>query len=584
MGIAVYTLVSVFLWPRTNAGAIKKTSTALVATQAELFRVAADVMVGRDAKERPQELYTQEVQQLAAFRQALQAEGSESYEVHELQHLWRRLDGLSMALMETLDRWQRGFAELVTIDVNAVLPDLKAFCAELDGRFEEIQRVLGGSPPKRQPGEVSLAVDRTAAGRLSVVDRAALAVMKKELDNLEVLTAAMLDCARDLAGEPKRTKATEPRPFPGTTSRGLRLPVPDRGYLEGALFAAVTTAAGFLVWIFFDPPGHSGWYQLGGTVGMAIAGLPQVKVTGLIKPFAVALALGLATYVFIMPQLSSFLGLGLLLFLAMFIVRYFFSGLAVAAGQIAILNMIAVQNHQAYSFAAMANAYLFTLAALVFVYALSYMRRSPRPEKAVVHLLGRFFRNAEFLISRVELEQGHESSFLERWKTDFHRHELQTLPAKIGAWSKAINPKLFPNNTPEQVQALVASLQALVYRIEGLLDANSASQAESLARVMGEDVRVSRAGIESTFRAWSASPEAEPAAGLQERLATWLSGLEKRIGEALEQTDTGELSEQDWESFYRLLGGLRGVSEAAVAYAAVAGTIDWAQWREEVFS
>jgi hypothetical protein len=28
---------------------------------------------------------------------------------------------------------------------------------------------------------------------------------------------------------------------------------------------------------------------------------------------------------------------------------------------------------------------------------------------------------------------------------------------------------------------------------------------------------------------------------------------------------------------------MRGVSAAAVAYAAVAGTIDWEEWREEVF-
>jgi hypothetical protein len=33
-----------------------------------------------------------------------------------------------------------------------------------------------------------------------------------------------------------------------------------------------------------------------------------------------------------------------------------------------------------------------------------------------------------------------------------------------------------------------------------------------------------------------------------------------------------------------LLGGLRGVSEASVAYAGIAGKIDWLQWREEKFS
>jgi hypothetical protein len=101
---------------------------------------------------------------------------------------------------------------------------------------------------------------------------------------------------------------------------------------------------------------------------------------------------------------------------------------------------------------------------------------------------------------------------------------------------------------------------------------------------MGEDFRVWRTGLEGAFGAWSSSHETEPAADLQERLATWLTGLETRIGEALEQTDTETPGDQARENFYRLLGGFRGVSEAAIAYATAAASIDWAQWREEVFS
>jgi hypothetical protein len=182
------------------------------------------------------------------------------------------------------------------------------------------------------------------------------------------------------------------------------------------------------------------------------------------------------------------------------------------------------------------------------------------------------------------LEPGHEPSALERYKNDFYRYELQTLPTKIGAWGKAINRKHFPTNKPEQVQALVTSLQTLVYRIEELVDAGDTPQTESLARAMGEDFRAWRAGIESTFGQWSSNPESDSAAALQERLKSWLSGLEERIGDALQQTDTDALGDQDGERAFRLLGGFRGVSEAAVAYAGVAATIDWEEWQEEVFS
>jgi uncharacterized membrane protein YccC len=311
--------------------------------------------------------------------------------------------------------------------------------------------------------------------------------------------------------------------------------------------------------------------------------MQQLRANMLIKPFAVALALGLAVYVLIMPQLSGFLELGLLLFLSMFVVCYFFSGIGRLAGMIAVLTMIAVQNQQTYNFAAMANSYLYTLLGLAFVFAMSYMVRSPRPEKAVLHLVGRFFRSTELLMSRSALEPGRTPTFMERWKTAFHRHEMKTLPTKLGAWCRAIDHKKFPNTTPEQVQALLTSLQGLVYRIEELLDAGGAPQAESLVREMRDDARVWRAGIEKTFRHFSENAESESASDLQARLASLITSLEKRIDETVAQSGEKELSDEDGENFYRLLGGYRGVSEAAVAYAGVAGRIDWGQWREEMF-
>jgi hypothetical protein len=199
-------------------------------------------------------------------------------------------------------------------------------------------------------------------------------------------------------------------------------------------------------------------------------------------------------------------------------------------------------------------------------------------------MLRRFFRSAEHLIGGMTLEDGGGRTWSQRWTVEFYRHELRTLPGKIGAWGKAINHKDFPNIVPAEVQALVTSLQTLVYRIEELLEAGDAPAAEPLVRALGEDLQAWRSGVEATFGRWSVRGEAEPAAALRERLTTWRAGLEKRIGEALQQTGAETVSGRDAESFFRLLGGVRGVSEAAVAYAAVAGTIDLPHWREEVFS
>lgn len=583
MGVVVYTLVTVFLWPRTNLGAIKKTGGMLAATQAARVQAGREIMTDGTTAANLSELHGHEVQQLARFTQVLQAEGSESYEVHEMRHAWNRFHGLSAAVMETIDRWQTGIADLTGIDANAALPDLTAYFDELGARFAEIQGLLGGNSPAHEPATISLTVDHKALEGVLNLDRAALAVTRQELIVLERLTRSLLGCVRDLMCASARVAATEPEPSPRPRPRGFLLPVVDPDHLRGAAFVSLSVAAGFLIWIYINPPGHTGWFQFVGSVAMAVAATQQLKATVLAKSIGLASVIGLLSYVFIMPRLSTFVGLGALLFMAAFVVCYFYTGLARLAGLIAIVNEISVSNPQSYNFAAMANGLFFTVAALLFVFGMSYMLRSPRPEKAVLHLVQRFFRSAAFLVTRLETDPRRAPSVTQRWRAAFHWQELQTLPAKITAWSHAIDRTKFPANTPEQVQGLVTSLQTLVCRLHALHDAGDQGQAASLIQELGEEIQAWRTGIEETFMTWSQHPDADAAVDLQGRLAKWLDALEARIEAVLAQTDTTGLSPEEGQHFFRLLGGIRGVTAAAVGCAGSAGTIDWKQWREEMF-
>ena len=145
--------------------------------------------------------------------------------------------------------------------------------------------------------------------------------------------------------------------------------VPDLDHLRSSIFASFALFSGFLMWIYFNPPGHSGWYYMAGPFAMAVAGTQQMKASILARPIGLASLLCLCAYVFIMPQLSTFVGLGLLIFVAMFVVCYFFTGIARLCGMIGIINNIAVQNNQTYDFAAMANSLIFTLLSFAFAFA-----------------------------------------------------------------------------------------------------------------------------------------------------------------------------------------------------------------------
>lgn len=587
MGIVVYTLVSVFLWPQTNAGAIRKVSRGLMVTQSAICRADREVMTGMvdvtATRERRDDLHRQELEQLAQLAQALVAEGSENYEVREVRPQLNRFLGLSTALRESLDRWRTSIPELARIDIDKVLPGVAAFFDELDGRFDAIQKLLQDSPAQFKPGPVSLNIDQTAFGRLSHFEQAALMVTRTELETLGSVTVALFDCALDLAGQAEDKSTPQPLPVSRALRPGIKLPVLDLDRLRSAAYAAMVTGAGFCVWIYLDPPGHSGWLFLSGTLALNVIVMLQMPVTRFVKPLALAGVLSICVYVFIMPHLSTYYELGLLLFICMFTVRYFFTGLAQLMGNIAIINMLLIQNQQTYNFAALVNSLIFMVMVFLFLHLLSHMMGTPRPEKKVLFLVRRFFRSAEFLMSSVVREPGSKPSALTQWKIAFHLYEMKSLPDKIRVWSKAIDQNKFSSNEPDQVQRLVTTLQGLMYRIEYLLEARDARQAESLAREMTQSVHAWRESIESIFVKWSDNPGSAPAVDLELRLAAGLSVLEQRIDATIEQVDRQAISEEEGENFYRLLGAYRGVSEAAVAYAGIAGTIDWVDWNEEKF-
>ena len=463
-----------------------------------------------------------------------------------------------------------------------MLPGLPAYFAALDANFSALTDVLAGRSTEAPAPPARLEVDPAALQQLSAFDRAAVEVARAEMERIGELTAALVACARELAGDAVSREAARAVPVTGHAHRSTWLPVPDWDHVRSATFVAATTGVGFLIWILFDPPGHSAWFQVSGTIALLVAGAPHARASKFIAPVAVTSAICLAIYVLVMPQLSSFLGLGTLLFLCMFLVHYFFTGMARLFCNMAILNMLQIQNEQVYSFYAMVNVFLFLVMAFTFLFVMSYMLGSPRPEKTMLRMLDRFFRSAEFLMSRTGADAS-RVSLIDRWRIAFHQRRLQSMPAKLAAWGTAIDRTQCPDTTPEHIQALVVSLQALVHRLEQLMDAGGSGRDAALVRDLRDELATWHAGLEVIFGKWARHPEAEPVAALEQRLERQLAQLETRLAEVVNQGGR-DLSADAGEQFFRLLGGYRGVSEAALAYAGVAQSINWSQWREEWFS
>jgi uncharacterized membrane protein YccC len=580
MGILVYALVSVFLWPVRAQDMLDEATRKLFTTQATIYRAYRALLSGKGTAEDSRPLRMQEVQLLNQHAQALSAAETDSYEVWEVRHQWRRFHQQSSALMVALDQWRESFAEVQSLDLNKILPNLKAMCIELDMRFEAIERMLSGKPAAHTPQTVTLKIDLAATSALAHFPKAAVTVIIKQLNGLEVLSRSLFYSVRDIKGygrPPSSPVAREAR-------AGILRIDPDR--LQAALKTIATLWAAFLVWFYIDPPGHSTFVEFATIIAMGSAMVGLSPVT-MFTPFIVLTLAAGVLYIFVMPHLSGFTQLSVMLFSAVFAVYYLFwqprQGLSKSIGAAMLLNVIGVQNQQTYNFAGFANTVAMIAVASGIAILIWYVPPSPRPEKVFLRLLARFYRQSEFLISHMALDWKHKAGLVESWKLMFYKTDLLELPQKLRALGGQIDQRLFPGATPEQVQMLVNSLQALALRLKDLADMRKHPQATSLVQELMDDVRAWRMAIQELFQKWSDDPASEPADDLQNRLSAKLNEMENRIDWTLGQADQRELSEADYQNFYRLVGSYRGLSESIVEHAKIAGGFDWKELGEERF-
>ena len=582
MGILVYSLITLFLWPRSSRSDLDAASRKLAATQRQLYHSFLGRMVGQCMAEQSGPLRMQQVRLLTEVGQALSAAELDTYEVWELRRQWRTFLQLSKNLAETLARWRESFPEIQQLDLSKVLPNLETFSAELDDRFAQIDGMLNDKAPSSIPKLISLVVDRLGLSGLTHFQRAALAVTKSQLERIEAISRSLFDCIQDIKGYARENAKS---PVEKKAPRGFTFD-PDR--FKAALTVMAAQWVAFLIWIYIDPPGHALYVFLTSIIVLYCVMLrlhPMMPVPGLALGIVVA---GIA-YIFIMPNLSGYLELGLMLFGVTFGIFYLFSEprhrLTRTLALVVFLVLISIANEQRYDFAQYANTVVAVPLCYVVAFAIMSVTILPRPEKAFLGLLRRFFRQAAFLMSRLALDRDEQNDLVTRWQMALYHNDLLELPARLAACGQQIDYRVFPGTTAEQVQALAASLQALAYRIKELVDAREAIQADFLVEALIDDVRSWRLLGQKQFRLWAEDPvlALEEGVDIQDRLSARIAKLEARIEKTLGAAGEGKISEREIENFYSYLGAFRGLSESGIEYARLAEKINWEPWQEARF-
>ena len=286
--------------------------------------------------------------------------------------------------------------------------------------------MLERKPPGTPSQDIQLSLSDSGLHPLNHFQQAAMEVVRIDLEHLDNQTRELVACVRDITGHATEKPASTDEPgAPEATEKWDLSPLdPDRVRAVVMVVASMWSAT--LVWIYIDPPGPVSWFQFVPSLALVAVQAPHVKIITM-KLFALAYMAGLLVYVFVLPMLSVFWQLGTVLFTFSFVTAYFFSGMARVALFLAMFNMFGIQNTQTYNFAAMANTILFIMLALALVSAMTYITRTPRPEKAFLSLLGRFFHSSAFLVSRLAVPY-QPKSLMDRMKTPIIARSCNRFP------------------------------------------------------------------------------------------------------------------------------------------------------------
>src|SRR5262249_3226457 len=152
-------------------------------------------------------------------------------------------------------------------------------------------------------------------------------------------------------------------------------------------------------------------------------------------------ALGSAINVLVMPHLTSFASLAVVIFAAVFLICYLFSRPTQIIGRMAALGLLIMQmgivNEQTYNFLGIAN---FAVASLLIFSAVAVATHFPvsfRAEHVFLHLLGRFFRTCAYLTSTLEWGPDNPPTRWQRLRCAFYLHDLARVPGKLAIWGSA---------------------------------------------------------------------------------------------------------------------------------------------------
>jgi uncharacterized membrane protein YccC len=576
LGILVYSLVAVFLWPSSSRGRFEPVRRELAQNQLAHCRAVLAGLRGEAEAPDLAKAHRQELQAQSLFDQVLDAAETESAEIRDARGRWRGYRTESATLSGALTMLGQSLPEAQKLDLQRLFPGLPALEDAVTARLAAPSNGKQG-PPQVQPADLS--PDREALRKLPHLQRAVAVVIRDQLRELDRTGEALAALSAEGAEADTDTRVARP-PIPASAS------LLDVETLVAAVRLLLLIWLSFMAVIYIDDlPGGFSVVSITLSTAITFVTMPQFPVSQVYAPAATAALFSAALYMLVMPHLSGFRELAPLIFGVTFAIGYLFAEpqqmIGRTVGLAVFLVMSSIDNEQSYHFLVPVNtAMLFPIMLLMFVISV-YFPFNLQPQAVFRSQLRRLLRSAAYLLAQPDTPP---QTRVERWKLAFHRHEVATLPVKLPTWVPRVTGLGLAGTTPEQLQALVTAAQVLSARVLQLSTPTGGVPPRAVYPELAAELSKWRSGMRRLLQQLADDPGAARGQDLEALLHRASEHIEQRIVTGIESGETADTNAQQAEPLYRELARYRFAAEAVVECATNAACVDWEPWTEARFA
>ncbi|WP_445357257.1 FUSC family protein [Microbulbifer sp. ANSA002] len=470
LGIIVYGLVAVLIWPNCSREELHEAAVSLL----DMHRAFANRCFLRiQDRKKVKVLRDKRVELLRAdtrLRTAINDASSDSYEIWECRRQWKAFGHRTTAVTQSLLKLEESLALSSDLGIMKFLLNMNDYLEVMRGRFKRVRfaiaedEVAGDARERVVRGDVE-----KVKKELSTPETAAIAVTRRSLNDLEVETRALINAVNDLKSLEFSSSST-------SSEReeywfGLLMPDPDR--LANVVRVLVGIWISYLAYLFVPD-------MIGGllvvlliTIIAIIASVsPQINLFKSCIYTILVCLMSAPLYFLVMPKLQGFYSLGLMVFFWTFTISYFANRMFGAQSMIRTLALLFPQiifnfnNYQTYSFVVYTN-YIFVLAIIFCILAVSRnIPISSHPERNFKKNVNRLLDSAARLVVEGDLPALTRRSIFHRLYVLYHLNIVVISHEKILYWKEGIDVNNVKGMSRDQMRRVIDLLMLIANQVK----------------------------------------------------------------------------------------------------------------------